>query len=201
MSQIRQIFADVGAIDHLVATSNCTALKNFKTEANARKALSSLRPPPADNIQRQPYEERSRQPRTQRRAERSHNFEVPLSPTQTTVTSRAQTESAKRRATRDQTHNHSPSQPNPSSTSSTNRATKRRASSPSDASEPVEAAMEIDKPRSTICPKYEISPHRQDSNQPRATTPVQEEGGMMAPTLPFRASTHMKLHSSPAHLP
>ena len=144
MSQIRKIFAVVGAINHLVATSNHTALINFQTEANACKALSSLRPPPADNIQCQPYEERSRQlqPRTQRRAERSHNFEEPLSPAQTTAPSRAQPESGKRRATRDQTHNHSSSQSNPISTSSTNRATERRASSNSDASKPVEAAME-----------------------------------------------------------
>ena len=70
MSQIRQIFADVGAIDRLVATSNRTALINFKSEANARKALSTPRPPPADNIQCQPYEERSRQlpSRNQQRA-------------------------------------------------------------------------------------------------------------------------------------
>ena len=146
MSQIRQIFADVGAIDHLVSTSNHTALINFTTETSACKALSSLRPPPADNIQCQPYEERSRQlqPRTQRRAERSHNVQEPLSPAQTTVPSGAQQESGKRRATSDRTHNHSPSQPNPISTSSTNRASKRRASSPSDASKPAEAAMEID---------------------------------------------------------
>ena len=43
MSQIRQIFADVGAIDHLLSTSSHTALINFKTEASACKALSSLR--------------------------------------------------------------------------------------------------------------------------------------------------------------
>ena len=112
MSQVRQIFADVGAIDHLVATSNHTALINFKTEANAHKALNSLRPPPADNIQCQPYEEWSRQlqPRTQRRAERSHNFEDQLSPARTTVPSRAQPESGMRRTTSDQTRNHSPSQ-------------------------------------------------------------------------------------------
>ena len=54
--------------------------------------------------------------------------------------------------------------------------------------------------RSTIYPKYEISQQHQDSNHPRIMTRGRVEGEMMAPTLPFWAST-MELHASPAHLP